>query len=500
MIVGIDIGTQSLKAVAVDRDLRVRGEAGTPYRPSLPRAGWAEQSPALWEQALAPTIAGALTRAGTRLDAVEAIGISGQLDGCIPVDDGGRPLGPCIIWMDRRAQAEMAGLPADLIRARTGIVPDASHMAAKIRWLKRRPGEARARRFHQPVSYMVERLTGEAVIDHALASTSMLYALDARDYDDALLGLFEVERRELPELRDAATRAGSLNARGADLTGVPRGTPVAVGTGDDFAAPLGAGITGPGPAAVVLGTGEVVGAVHGSAAIDPADLVETHAYPAGGYFIENPGWLAGGAVAWLAETLALGDVAELDRLAGAVPAGAEGVIFLPALTGAMAPEWTAAARGCFYGLTPSHGRGHLARAVLEGCAFAMRDVVERLRAIGARVDSLSLLGGGAQSRLWAQIRADAVGLPATLPRHRHTSALGAAMLAAVACGAIESLDAAAAQIAGPAGTIAPDARATESLDHAYRQYRRLFESLRPMFDTDGRASAATSQEASPARG
>jgi xylulokinase len=328
----------------------------------------------------------------------------------------------------------------------------------------------------------------------------MLYGLASRDYDDTLLGLFDVERRELPELRDAAACAGRLNACGADLTGLRRGTPVAVGTGDDFAAPLGAGITGPGPAAVVLGTGEVVGAVHAAPTIDPGDLVETHAYPAGGYFIENPGWLAGGAVAWLAETLALGDAAELDRLAGAVPAGADGVIFLPALTGAMAPEWTAAARGCFYGLTPSHGRGHLARAVLEGCAFAMRDVVERLRAIGVGVDSLSLLGGGARSRLWAQIRADVVGLPATLPRHRHTPPLGAAMLAAVACGAIGSLGEAAAGIARPADTVEPDAHARESLDHAYGQYRRLFESLRPMFGADARASAAASEEASPVRG
>lgn len=480
MILGIDIGTQSLKAVIVDAELEPAGEAGIPYSPAAPRPGWAEQDPRLWEKALAPAIAAALAQAELPPDAIEAIGITGQLDGCVPVDASGQPTSPCIIWMDRRAQAEMVGLPGDMIRARTGIVPDPSHMAAKIRWLKRQP-DMTARRFHQPVSYVVERLTGEAVIDHALASTSMLYALDTADYDDELLALFDIERGELPALAQATGRAGELHERGAALTGLRRGIPVAVGTGDDFAAPLGAGVTRPGPIAVMLGTGEVVGAVHAAPAIDPGDLVETHAYPAGGYFIENPGWLAGGAITWLCRTLGLADAAELDRLAGAVPPGSDGVIFLPALTGAMAPEWQAAARGCFYGLTPGHERGHLARAVLEGCAFAMRDVVDRLRALGCPAASLVLAGGGANSRLWAQIRADVTGLPAMLPRHRNAAAIGAAMLGAVAGGIHDSLGAAVATAPGSREILAPDLRAGDRLDSAYRQYRRLFASLQPMF-------------------
>lgn len=486
MIVGIDIGTQSLKASVIDADLRLRGTAAVSYRPSLPRPGWAEQSPVLWEQAIGPAIAAALRNADARPADVRSLGISGQLDGCIPVGENGTALAPCIIWMDRRAQAEITALPTAQIRACTGIVPDASHMAAKIRWLKRNSDPTGRRGFHQPVSYMVERLTGESVIDHALASTSMLYGLERGDYDDSLLELFEVDRRELPPIRDASSQAGVLNAKGSELTGLPVGVPVAVGTGDDFAAPLGAGIIRPGTAAVALGTGEVVGAVHLSAVIDSGDLVETHAYPSGGYFIENPGWLSGGSVAWLAQILALDSFTELDALANAVPPGADGVIFLPALTGAMAPEWVATARGCFYGLTPSHGRGHLARAVLEGCAFAMRDVLDRLRQMGLSIDSLSLLGGGARSRVWAQIRADAVGLPATLPRQPHACPLGAAMLAAVAGGAVESLSTAAAAMAGPAETVEPDPRSGAALDQAYHRYRRLFGSLRPMFGSGSR--------------
>src|SRR5690606_27530198 len=227
--------------------------------------------------------------------------------------------------------------------------------AAKARWLKRHlPPETRAAiaRFHQPVSYVVARLTGIAVIDHALASTSMAYALDRRGYDSTLLQAFDLEARELPEPAPAESRAGGLSREGAALTGLPEGVPVAVGTGDDFATPLGGGLCAPGQVAVVLGTGEVVGALHPAALRDGGGMLETHAYPGGAYFIENPGWLSGGAIAWIGDVLGGLDFAALESLVGTAPAGCDGLSFIPALTGAMAPRWLPEARGCFYGLTP----------------------------------------------------------------------------------------------------------------------------------------------------
>ena len=164
-----------------------------------------------------------------------------------------------------------------------------------------------------------------------------------------------------------------------------------------------------GEVSVAIGTGEVVGGLFAEPVIDPHCLVETHAYPAGGYFIENPGWLAGGAVTWLKDLLGIADFESFDDLAARAPAGADGVTFLPALTGAMAPEWVAGARGCFYGLAPAHGAPHLARALLEGCGFAMRDVLMRLAELGARPTSIKLLAGGSRSSLAAQLRADIVG-------------------------------------------------------------------------------------------
>src|SRR5262249_26515370 len=322
MIVGIDIGTQSLKVAVTDHALQVRGEAATPYRAQFPRPGWAEQDPALWEHALGPTIARALSEAGAAPADVAALGVCGQLDGCLAVDAAGRALTPCLIWMDRRAQKEIEDVPATLIQRRAGVVMDASHMAAKIRWLKRNCENIAGAHFHQPVSYLVERLTGRAVMDHALASTTMVYALDGRIFDTALLDCFEIDGGELPELAEASACAGQLSSQGAHLTGLPTGIPVAVGTGDDFSTPLGAGLLTPGRLAVVLGTGEVVGSIHPRPIVDRSGLVETHAYPGGAYILENPGWLSGGAVAWLGDLLGFEEFCALDAEAAAAPPGA----------------------------------------------------------------------------------------------------------------------------------------------------------------------------------
>jgi len=491
MIVGVDIGTQSLKAVVVDQNIRLLGEAAYPYTPIFPQPGWAEQDPALWEKGLRIAVASALADAGITSTEVRALGIAGQLDGCLPVDPDGRAVSNCLIWMDRRADRELKainGIDAKKLRRITGITMDAGHMAAKIRWfLNNLPGNRTDLCFHQPVSYMVSRLTGAHVFDHALASTSMLYSLEKGDYATGLLKAFGLDRRQLPVIRDAWDPAGEISAEGAALSGLPQGIPVAVGTGDDYATPLGAGLIEPGRMACVLGTAEVVGALDASPKIDHQGLVETHRYFGGSYFIENPGWLSGGALEWFVDTFRLNGVEELVGLAESAPAGCEGLLFLPALSGAMAPQWIESARGCFYGLTPAHGTAHMARAVLEGCAFAMRDVFERLRSMQVSVRSILLLGGGAKSRLWGQIRADISGVPVAVPTHLDTSPIGAAMLAAVAAKIQPDLEtcsmlveAAETGVAGKT-VIKPDPARVELYDAAYSSYGRLFESLKPMF-------------------
>lgn len=481
-VVGVDLGTQSLKAVVVDGDFRLRGEASVPYQPSFPQPGWAEQDPALWLGALRPAIRKALETSKLKPRDIKGIAVSGQLDGCVPVDADGRALSPCIIWMDRRAEAEVVGIDAGHIRTRTGLVLDASHMAAKIRWMKRcLPETAACRTWHQPVSYVVEKLCGEAVMDHGLASTTMLYGLEERGYADDLLDLFEVEREKLPGIGEASSAAGTLSRAGAELTGLPAGITVAVGTGDDFTNAIGAGVVEPGTVSVSLGTGEVIGAVSDDLRLDGEGLLQTHGYVGGRFYLGNPGWLAGGSVTWFQSTFTVGSPAELSALAASAPPGSGDLLFLPALNGAMAPRWISGARGAFYGLTPGHGRAACARALLEGCAFAMRDVVDRLEAMGVGAGRIRLCGGGAKSRIWAQIRADVSRRPVEVLNAADTSPIGAAILASVAVGGAACVAEAAAAVPRTLDTMMPDPVRADLYDRCYRRYRTLFEALKPLY-------------------
>jgi xylulokinase len=464
LVVGIDLGTQSLKAVVCDEAMRVVAAHSVAIATSFPQPGWAEQDPRAWEAALVPAVAGALEGSDPR--EVVAVAIAGQLDGCVAVDASGEPLHPALIWQDRRAVDFVREVDLEV----TGQVADASHMAPKIGWL--RAHGVRAARWHQPVSYLVARLTGAHVMDPSHASTTMLYDLRS--------GTWLAEAAELPAIAPATSVAGVLRQ---SLAGIAAGTPVAVGTGDDFSTPLGAGLVAPGPLAVTLGTAEVVGALSTTAVFDrpvaraasdpyrgrPSPMVETHAYPTGAFFVENPGWLSGGAVRWATRMLGLASDAELDALAAQAPPGAEGVTFVPALAGAMTPEWNAGARGSLHGLAASHDRPHVARAVLEGLAFACRDVASRLASLGLAAPHVLVLGGGTQSALWLQIRADALGLPHHVAARTDTSAIGAAMLAAVAGDIHHDLATACALAPPPRAVITP----AGSLDEVYARYRAL---------------------------
>lgn len=478
--VGIDIGTQSLKAVVTDRSMKIVGMASEAYEVSYPAPGWAEQDAMAWERVLPGVIAQALKKAGASASQVAAVAVAGQLDGCVAVDAEGAPLTKCLIWMDRRAVKQAARVDIKELRDRAGILADASHMAAKIAWLQNQ-GVSGVRCFHQPTSYLVSRMTGRHVYDHGLASTTMLYSLESRDYDSELLKAFGISRETLPEIADASSIAGKLTQAGAALTGLPEGIPVAVGTGDDFSAPLGAGLTKPGQMVGILGTAEVVGALSRECVIDERGLVETHRFINGTYFVENPGWLSGGALTWFQNTFKLSRAEEIDELAATAPAGSEGLTFLPALSGAMAPEWVASARGCFYGLTPAHGLHHMARAVLEGCAFAMRDVLGRLRESNVPVDSILLSGGGAKSALWAQIRADVCELPVSITEFKDTSAIGSAILASVAGGLQPDVDSAAQLVGQTSARFDPVSANALVYEKAYSRYRLLFESLKPLY-------------------
>lgn len=481
LVIGLDLGTQSLKAVVCDERLRILGSRSIAVATEHPEPGRAEQDPHAWEAALAPAIAGALASAGAGPADIAALAITGQLDGCVAVDEALSPIHPALIWQDRRAMAQAMRVEAARMFAITGQVADASHLAPKIAWLRERGYSAA--RFHEPTSYLVARLVGEHVMDPPLASTTMLAELSTGAWAPRLLEAYELDASLLPRIAPTCDVAGVLGVEGARLTGLPVGTRVAVGTGDDFSNPLGAGVVLPGSIVCAIGTAEVVGALVRSPVLDTigdSPMVETHVYPACTaadpaklFFVENPGWLSGGAIRWATQLLGLSDDRALDALAESAPPGAGGVTFVPALAGAMTPVWRPELRGSFHDLTAAHDRSHIARAVLEGLAFACKDVADRLIAMKLPIDDVLLVGGGAKSRVWAQLRADALGLVHRVAANPDTSPLGAAMIATVAAGIHADLAAAARLVSTVTDEVVPRPDAAAPLAAAYRRYQLL---------------------------
>jgi xylulokinase len=487
VVVGCDIGTQTCKGLALDAGGRVVARAARAYPLEHPHPGWAQQDPRHWTAALGSTVAELVRAAGGRR--IAAIGIAGQVDGIAPVDERGEPLGPALIWIDRRATREAEALgrrfDAQELRRRTGLNLDASHGAPKIAWLRaeaeRRSGP-HAHGYLLPVTHAVEWLTGERVIDPANASTTMLFELSSGDWAPDLLDAVGVERGALGRVLPAhAVCGGVLPSRAADL-GVAAGTPVIVGTGDEHAACLAAGILEPGIVADITGTAEPVAAAAATALRDPTGLLETHPHAAAGrWLLENPGFVSGGSVRWLANAVLGVHETEVTALAAAAPAGSDGLLFVPALGGAVTPRWNDRARGTFHGLHLGHDRRHLARAVLEGCSYALRDIVDRLDAMGLAGERVRVLGGGARDTVWPSIKADVTGRTMERLAEPEATALGAALLAAVGAGWYADTDTAVgATLRLLPDVVSPDHAMRAIVDEGYARYRAVFDALEPI--------------------
>jgi xylulokinase len=257
-----------------------------------------------------------------------------------------------------------------------------------------------------------------------------------------------------------------------------------VGCGDEHAACLGAGVARPGIVGDIAGTAEPVCAASPQPAFDPTRLVETHCHADPDlWLLENPGFVSGGNVRWFRDQFAKGETyAALDSEAVPVPPGAEALTFLPSLMGAMAPTWNESARGTFAGFTLAHNRGHFFRALLEGSAYAVRDITTQMKAAGIELRELRVVGGGAKSRLWNQIKADVTGLPVNVPEITETTALGAAFLALVGTGAYATLSEASEHIVKLRECVEPDPATQSAYVEAYQRYRQTYFTLLPVFE------------------
>jgi xylulokinase len=483
-VIGCDVGSQSVKVLMMDPDGVEVATASAACQMSHPAAGWAEQRPVEWQQALAGAVREVRSRAGVEREEIDMLALACQVDGLVAMDADLNALRPAIIWLDRRATRQAATFSSavgesELVN-RTGLNPDASHTAPKAMWLRDEEADVYARtRWLAPVgAHLNGWLTGEVVQDHANASSTLLYDLVTRDWSSQLVELAELDGRLLPPIRPASEVIGTLRPQAAEALDIGPACRVAVGTGDDHAAALGAAALDPGIVVDVTGTAEPVVTPSNEIVFDDERLVETHAHAVEGrLLVENPGFVSGGSTQWLAQLFGITQ-AELFERAGEAPAGADGVLFLPCLSGSMAPRWNDRMRGAFAGLALSHDLATLARAVLEGCAFALRDIVDRFAALGLAHDQIRVVGGGARSPLWLQIKADVIGRPVWPVEGQFATSTGAAMLAGVASGCFRDLGEAAGRCVLLAQEpVLPQASVAQVYADGYDAYRRLYDGV-----------------------
>lgn len=446
LILAFDLGTTGNKASLFAADGYPLASQVSAYPTAYARPGWAEQNPEDWWASVCEATAGLLASSKHSAEDIAAVSFSGQMMACLPVDPAGIPLRPALIWADSRAEEEARWLAervgGERVYAVTGHRASASYTAAKALWLRAHEPEVWARTAHllQAKDYVAYRLTGEYATDYSDASGTNLFDLEGRAWSVEIADAIGLDLGLLPAARPSATVIGTVSARAAVETGLRPGTPVVIGGGDGACATAGAGVVGPGDAYCYLGSSSWIAYVSRAPLLDPAQRTFTFAHLDPAYLFPTGTMQAAGAsFDWLERLLRGGGEGVLyDALeagAGDVPPGANGLLFLPYLLGERSPHWNPRARGVFLGLTMSHGRAEMARAVLEGVALNLRLILDAFREQGAPIQALRLIGGGARSAVWRQILADALGLPLLLPTLLvEATSLGAAVAGGVAVG------------------------------------------------------------------
>jgi xylulokinase len=492
-VIGIDTSTTATKAIVVDETGSIVATGVAEYGYDIPRAGWTEQDPGLWWDGTVTAIRAALADAAIARDDVVAIGLTGQMHGAVLLDDAGAVLRPAILWNDQRTaeacdEIRRAVGPERLI-AITGNDALTGFTAPKLVWVRdREPGVwASIRHVLLPKDYVRWRLTGEYAIDKADGSGTLLFDLAARDWSTEVLAALRIDRGWLPPTFEGPAVTGVVSAAAAEATGLRAGTPVVAGGGDQAANAVGVGAIGPGVVALSLGTSGVVFATTETPLRDPAGQVHAfcHAVP-GRWHMMTVMLSAAGCLRWFRDTLAPGEMYEgLTAAAGTVPPGADGLIFLPYLSGERSPHPDPLARGAFVGLTVGHDRRHLTRAVLEGVAFGLRDGLDQMIAAGMPAPAqVRASGGGTASPLWRQILADVLQAELATVSTTEGAAFGAGALAAVGAGWFESVEAATGAWVQVTPTAAPGPD-TDRYAEVHASYRGLYPALAPTFHRMG---------------
>jgi len=491
LFLGIDVSTTGAKALLVDEKGAVAASATTALTLETPRPLWCEQDPHQWWKGTVASIRKVLAEAGAGAEEVAAVGLTGQMHGLVLLDGKREVLRPAILWNDQRTGAECAEIERRVGRTalihETGNVALTGFTAPKILWVRNHEPEvyARAKLVLLPKDYVRLRLTGEAAMDKADGSGTILFDLKARTWSKLVLQKLDIPPDWLPPTFEGPETTGRVTAEAAAESGLRTGTPVMAGGGDQAAGAVGAGAVRPGVVSLTLGTSGVVFATTDSPLVEPEGRLHAfcHAVPGKWHFM-GVTLSAAGSLQWYHDTLTPKEsFSDIVSEAGRAPAGSDGLLFLPYLSGERTPYPDPLARGSFVGLTLRHSRAHLTRAVLEGVAFSMRDCFALLQGAGlGAVNEVRIAGGGAKGALWRRIVASALGVPMVTVNSTEGAAYGAALLGGVGAGAWPTVEAACDATIAVTGRDEPVAEWTKAYAALYPRYRELYAALKPTYD------------------
>ena len=498
---GIDIGTSGTKALVCRENGQILATATAEHPSYHPKPGWSEQQPEDWWKSSVESTKAAIAKAKVAASEIKGVGLSGQMHGSVFLDKNHRVLRRALLWNDQRTAAECseiearAGGRAKLIQmvsnpAFTGFT------APKILWVRNHEPQVyeKIAKVLLPKDYIRFRLTGEFATEVSDASGTLLLDVTHRKWCDPLLGLLGIDQSLLPRCHESEEVSGKITSEAAAEIGIPAGTPVVGGGGDQAAGAVGNGIVKTGVISATLGTSGVVFAHADQVQTDPEGRVHTMCHAVrGAWHMMGVVLSAGGSLQWFRNQFCQAEIEDAKRrsidpyelilqMLQSVPPGAEGLFFLPYLTGERHPYSDPYAKGAWIGLTVRHTRAHLARALLEGATFAMRDCLLVIRQLGVNATQIRLSGGGARSRFWRQLQADIYGQKVALINAQEGPAYGVALLAMVGTGAYKSVPEACAATIQVTEEMSPNEEGRKVYEKIHQEYQRLYPALKEGFE------------------
>lgn len=487
---GIDVGTGGSRAVVIDLEGVVKGSATIEHAPfASPEIGWAEQNPEDWRRASFAAIRRILIDGNFRAEEIKSVGLSGQMHGAVFLSDTDEVLRPSIIWCDQRTEKQCRELTEKIGASK--LIELVSNPAltnftlTKMLWARENEPEIwnRTRAVLLPKDYLRFCLSGDKATDVSDASGTLLLDVKNRKWSKEMLAAVEMSANLLPEVYESSEITGTISAECAAETGLLEGTPIVAGAGDNAAGAIGMGIVKVGAVSATIGTSGVIFAVTDTPSIDLKGRIHTfcHAVP-NRWHVTGVTQAAGLSLRWFRDNFAANESYDnLVNEAAKISAGADNLLWTPYLMGERTPHVDPNVRASLIGLTASHTKAHVVRAILEGVAFSLRDSIEIFKELNIPIETIRLGGGGARSPLWRQIQADVYGQNVEIVEADEGAAYGAALLAGVGAGAWQTIDEACDKTIRVAERIEPNDEAVEILNRRYQAYQAIYPSLRAVF-------------------